>query len=107
LADETQEITRSSVRLLREFLDVKGSFYDSSEEENSDGKDRNESIRKSLERKPKKSLHVQVIHEGRLARLILSRMPLPAGYAWLKYEDDEQEFEADLSQLQLVAIIED
>ena len=107
LADETQEITRSSVRLLREFLDVKGSFDDSSEEENSDGKDRNESSRKSLERKPKKSLHVQVKHEGRLARLILLRMPMGAGYAWLKYEDDEQEFEVDLSQLQLVAIIED
>ena len=107
LADETQEITRSSVRLLREFLDVKGSFENSSEEENSDEKDRNESIRKSLERKPKKSLHVQVKHEGRLARLILSRKPLTPGYTWLKYEGDEQDFEADLSQLQLVAIIED
>ncbi len=107
LADETQEITRSSVRLLREFLDVKGSFEESDEEENSDDKDRNESIRKSPESKAKKSLHVQVKHEGRLARLVLSRMPLTAGYTWLKYEDDEQEFEADLSQLQLVAIIED
>jgi ParB family transcriptional regulator, chromosome partitioning protein len=107
LADETQEITRSSVRLLREFLDVKGSFENSSEEKNDDVEDRNESIRKSPERKAKKSLHVQVKHEGRLARLILSRMPLTAGYTWLKYEDDEQEFEADLSQMQLVAIIEE
>ena len=107
LADETQEITRSSVRLLREFLDVKGSFENSNEEENSDEKDRNALIRKSPERKAKKSLHVQVKHEGRLARLILSRMSLTLGYAWLKYEDDEQEFEVDLLQLQLVAIIED
>ena len=107
LADETQEITRSSVRLLREFLDVKGSSGNSSEHENSEDKDDNESIRKSPERKAKKSLYVQVKHEGRLARLILSRMPLTAGYAWLKYEDDEQEFEVDLSQLQLVAIIEE
>jgi ParB family transcriptional regulator, chromosome partitioning protein len=107
LADQTQEITRSSVRLLREFLDAKGSFENTIEEENSDSKNDNELIRKSPDRNTKKSLHVQVKHEGRLARLILSRMPLTTGYTWLEYEDDEQEFEADLSQMQLVAIIED
>jgi ParB family transcriptional regulator, chromosome partitioning protein len=107
LADETQDITRSSVRLLREFLDVKGSFENSNQEPSGDNEKPKESIQKSPERKTKRVLHVQVKHEGRLARLILTRMPLTPGYTWLRYEDDENEFEADLSQIQLVAIIED
>lgn len=107
LTDETQEITRSSVRLLREFLDVKGSFKNSDDDENSAGDDHNEPIRKSSERKTKTTLHVQVKHEGRLARLILTRIPQTPESTWMKYEDDENEFEADLSQLQLVAIVED
>jgi ParB family transcriptional regulator, chromosome partitioning protein len=106
LADESQEITRSSVRLLREFLDVKGTFVNSNEEENSDHENKNEPFRKSHERNVKRTFSVQVKHKRRLARLILTRMPLTTGYTWLRYEDDEQEVEADLSQLQLVAIIE-
>ena len=45
-------------------------------------------------------------HDGRPARLILNRRPPAEGYAWLKYEDDGQEFEADLAKVQLVALLE-
>ena len=107
LADETQEITRSSVRLLREFLEVKETFGNSNEEVSGDNEKPKESIQKSPEKKTKRILHVQVKHEGRLARLILTRMSLTPGYTWLRYEDDEHEFEAALSHMQLVAIIED
>jgi ParB family transcriptional regulator, chromosome partitioning protein len=107
LADESQEITRSSVRLLREFLDAKGSLQNPNEEPSGDNEKPKDSIQKSPERKSKRVLHVQVKHEGRLARLILTRMSLTLGYTWLRYEDDEHEFEADLSHMQLVAIIED
>jgi ParB family transcriptional regulator, chromosome partitioning protein len=108
LADETQEITRSSVRLLREFLEVKGAFDEYSEEkEDSVENDQEENIPKSGEGKLRKHFQLQVRYKGQLGRLILTRRPLSAGYVWMKYEGEENEFEADLSQIQLVAIIED
>ncbi|HHW3010610.1 TPA: transcriptional repressor KorB C-terminal beta-barrel domain-containing protein, partial [Pseudomonas aeruginosa] len=44
--------------------------------------------------------------DDRPARLILNRRPPAEGWAWLKYEDDGQEFEADLGTVQLVALLE-
>jgi ParB family chromosome partitioning protein len=49
---------------------------------------------------------VQVRHDDRLARLILTKKPQGAGFAWLKYDDDGQEIETDLNDVQLVAVIE-
>ena len=49
---------------------------------------------------------IQVKHDDRPARLILNRRPPAEGWAWLKYEDDGHEFEADLSSVQLVALLE-
>ena len=49
---------------------------------------------------------IQVKHDDRPARLILNRRPPAEGWAWLKYEDDGQEFEADLGTVQLVALLE-
>lgn len=106
LADDTQEITRGSVRLLREFLDEKESIENPSEE-NVDDENQTEPKKKSPERKPSRALHVQVKHQERLARLILTRMHPTPGYSWLRYEGDENEFAADLSHMQLVAIIEE
>ena len=40
------------------------------------------------------------------ARLILTRRPPNDGYAWLKYEDDGHEFEADLAQVKLISLLE-
>lgn len=49
---------------------------------------------------------VKVLHNKRVARLILDRRPPAEGYAWLKYEDDGYEFEAALRDVQLTAILE-
>ena len=49
---------------------------------------------------------IQVEHDGRPARLILTRRPPAEGYAWMKYEDDGAEFEASLSDVTLVALLE-
>ena len=49
---------------------------------------------------------VKVLHNNRVARLMLDRRPPAEGYAWLKYEDDGYEFEAALRDVQLTAIIE-
>ena len=49
---------------------------------------------------------IQVKHDERPARLILNRRPPTDGWAWFKYEDDGQEFAADLGTVQLVALLE-
>jgi len=49
---------------------------------------------------------LQVEHDGRPARLMLTKRPPAEGYAWLKYEDDGREFEASLADVRLVALLE-
>jgi ParB family chromosome partitioning protein len=49
---------------------------------------------------------VKVLHDNRVARLMLDRRPPAEGYAWLKYEDDGYEFAAALRDVQLTAILE-
>ncbi|WP_322075516.1 transcriptional repressor gene korB [Burkholderia cenocepacia] len=125
LADEEQEITRGSVKLLREFLDDKtrdpntvdafsgktdAEAADAGEggqqgpdDEGGDGKDK-----KPKEPDPdklKKAI-VQVEHDGRPARIMLTKRPPADGWAWLKYEDDGQEFETELHAVKLIAVIE-
>lgn len=115
LGDENQEITRGSVKLLREFLDDKSKneqqeeTCDVSDDDESEGQDSKDSKKKSEKPddpdKLKKTI-IQVQHNERPARLILNRRPPAEGFAWLKYNDDGQEFEADLSQVQLIALME-
>jgi ParB family chromosome partitioning protein len=49
---------------------------------------------------------VRVLHNNRVARLMLDRRPPAEGVAWIKYEDDGYEFEAALRDVQLTAILE-
>ena len=53
-----------------------------------------------------KKVIVQVSHNYRSARLILIKRPPTEGFAWLKYEDDGQEIEANLQDVQLIALVE-
>lgn len=117
--DENQEITRGSVKLLREFLDDKRMHEqgDDSASSRTEGRDvaadevsaSGDAVKKedkpSAPDKLRKAI-VQVLHDDRAARLILNRRPPAEGFAWLKYDDDGQEFEADLAQVQLVALLE-
>lgn len=120
LADEGQELTRGSVKLLREYLEEKRSQDDERDPDTVDaftgktdsesGDEEEEDTKKKAPKeadpdKFKKAI-VQVEHDGRPARIILNRRPPAEGYAWLKYEDDGQEFEADLAQVKLVALLE-
>ena len=117
LGDENQEITRGSVKLLREFLDDKRKHEEQDDDEgsgggdgDSDGPDGKDAKKKKNEKpddpeKLKKAI-VQVQHNDRPARLILNRRPPAEGFAWLKYDDDGHEFEANLAQVQLVALLE-
>ena len=117
LDDDSQEITRGTVKLLREFLDEKRRSEqlddegpdDDGQESQDDAQGVNDAKKKDETpddpEKMKKTI-VQVKHNGRPARLILNRRPRTEGYAWLKYADDGQEFEADLDKVRLVSLVE-
>lgn len=108
LADESQEITRGSVDLLREFLDAKrkkGGQVEGDEESRKEPEARKKEAKPPDLDKIKKAI-VQVRHNERPARLLLNRRPPAEGFAWLKYDDDGEEFEASLSTVQLVAVFE-
>ncbi|WP_047340329.1 transcriptional repressor gene korB [Xanthomonas oryzae] len=124
LDDEEQEITRGSVKLLREFLDDKArdpntvdaftGKTDAEEEggeqgptdDGSDAKGKGEKEQKEADSNKLKKAIVQVEHYGRPARLVLTKRPSEIGLAWFKYEDDGQEFEAAITEAKLVAIVE-
>lgn len=119
LDDKDQELTRGSVKLLREYLDNKqhGGMDDAPGVEDmagaADDDADSEPVARSEKNKAKepdpeklKKAIVMVTHDGHAARLILSRRPSVEGYAWVKYEMDGQEIEADLTTVQLIALIE-
>jgi ParB family chromosome partitioning protein len=134
LDDPEQEITRGTVKLLREFLDDKRRLEQEdrnqpddevpavgpeppltsgpSDDEFSNPQERPDppepkapKVREPADPSVLKKAIVQVRHDGRPARLLLDRRPTP-GFAWLKYDDDGQEIESDLSLVQLVAVVE-
>ena len=121
LADENQELTRGSVKLLREFLDDKSgrdpntvdAFNGKTDAENDDTGTSDDDKSGSGKKEPKepdpdkiKKAIVQVIHDERPGRIILTRRPPADGFAWVKYDDDGHEFEANLNTVTLVAIVE-
>jgi len=126
LAQDEQEITRSSLKLLREFLEEKNkprdpntvdAFNGKTDAENGgdqsggagdtggqDSSDKGEG-KPEDPNKLKKAI-IQVQYKERPARLMLNRRPPCDGFAWLKYEDDGQEVEASLAAVTITAIIE-
>ncbi|MDD5493540.1 MAG: ParB/RepB/Spo0J family partition protein [Dehalococcoidia bacterium] len=123
LDDDSQDITRGSVKLLREFLYDKSRHETSDEEaaidpdtvdvftespgvQGSEGEEVDKEKEKAKDPDKLKKVIVQVQHDGRPARLILNRRPPEEGFAWLKYDDDGHEFVANLAHVQLVAVLE-
>jgi ParB family chromosome partitioning protein len=116
LGDESQEITRGSVKLLREFLEDKqrqerpngqnGRENGVEEAEASNGRDAKEKVGRPDDPDRMKKAVLQVQYRHRSARLMLNRRPPSQGMAWLKYEDDGREFKADLADVRLVALLE-
>lgn len=114
LSDSTQELTRGTVKLLREFLESKQSRAMEPVQEHSDA---DAVATPEPEEKPAKLPKIQdpdklkkaivcVKFAARQGRLLLDRRPSVVGMAWLKYDDDGQELEADLSKVRLVSVIE-
>jgi ParB family transcriptional regulator, chromosome partitioning protein len=114
LADETQEITRGSVKLLREFLDDKANKPngDDDNQGGDDGKgtegagDQKEKKEKQEDPDKIKKAIIQVKHDDRPARINLTKRPPAEGFAWIKYDDDGHEVEVNLAEVQLVALVE-
>jgi len=110
--DDTQDLTRGSVKLLREFLDDKQQGGNGYPQGGAD--DDNEEVEpKATSRKPRevdpnklKKAIVVVKHEEKPGRLLLDRRPSQEGLAWVRYEMDDQEVEVDLLGVELVALIE-
>lgn len=111
LADEEQEITRGTVRLLKEFLTSGSSEGDGEGEGEGDtppaepepAKEKDE---KEADPDKLKKAIVTVEHDGRPGRLMLNRRPSREGVSWLKYDDDGSEFEAELGDVRLLSVIE-
>lgn len=115
LKDEVVEITRGTVRKLREFLEEnkeaesvdsdQSSYTNTVEEDKQKPEDLEESNQKEKTAKLRKAT-VLVQHENRTAQLILNRRPSASGLGWLKYEDDGRESECALDQVRLIALVE-
>ena len=113
LGDANQEITRGSVKLLREFLEVKSQPQPAASAAPASPAPAAKAVA-APSAKPGKATAtdalrnavVHVLHNDRAARLMLERRPARQGLAWLKYNDDGQEFEASLKSVTLVALLE-
>lgn len=111
--EDEEDITRGTVRMLRDFLEQK----DGADDDGKDGaragaevstpapEEKEKTAKEPDPEKLKKAI-VQVRHDDRPGRLILSRRPPAPGFAWIKYDDDGQEVEANLAQVELVALVE-
>lgn len=121
LSVPTQEISRGEVKLLREFLaekkggaimraantvDIVSGKTDAEADEGEQGDKPKKDKESSTDPDKLKKAIVEVEHDGRPARLMLSKRPSAEGYAWIKYEDDGQQFEASLTDVRLVAVLE-
>jgi ParB family chromosome partitioning protein len=115
LEDETQEITRSSVKRLRDYLDERSQFADRDAEASGLHTDdqagatetqESETPRLARARDRRTSPAIRVRHGKEYAQLLLQRRPSVDGHVWLQYESGGEEREVDLSKLRLVSIVE-
>lgn len=111
LADATQEITRGSVKLLREFLRQMLESGETSGAFTPVQLSRERSVGKS-EPKKSRSVATQVLspvlrvkHKGHDAVLLLQIKPSAEGKAWVRYQKDGTEAEVSLAEVTIVALI--
>lgn len=119
IEDEGAALTRQKLKELKELLaqgpresgPLVDSIPDSYEEEagyEEDEPSMPPQSKEPAEKDPNKfsKAIINVTHDERPARIDLTKRPEAEGYAWLKYEDDGQEFSASLASVTLVSVIE-
>lgn len=102
--DDNEEITRGGVRMLREFIEEKKKPA-KAEDEKAPTKDDDGDDKADKGDKFGKAI-VQIEHDSRKARLMLNKRPSEEGQGWIKYEDDGNTVEVDVSTITIVAVIE-
>ena len=108
--NEDQDITRSAVKLLRQFLEEKRYqtqvFSDMAMESDDSALPTGEDNDAEPQSRPTKlgRAVLQVRHHRRIAQLLWYRRPVEKGFAWLKYDDTGEEVEAPLADVKLVAL---
>lgn len=123
--NEGEDITRSAVKVFREFLDEKESSKRDpdtidafngradADEEETDGHDNNDvtdKVRKTPEKEtdPDKFKKAIVIVEymGEQGRLILTKRPSEEGLAWIKFDSTGGEEELNLENVKIICLME-
>lgn len=120
LEDDNQELTRGAVKLFRQFLEQRlpGAESDEADVDEETAEPSVDEAPVGGERRPtgnstksgggaeqlRKTI-VQVRHADRAGRLILTRRPHAEGYAWLKYDDNDEKVETSLKEVRLVALL--
>jgi ParB family chromosome partitioning protein len=131
--NDGEDITRSSVKLFREYLDEKsnqrdphtidaftgradadsGSESESESESDEDGKESDENdvtnkTRKTQETDPDKFKKAIVIVEylGEQGRLLLNKRPTEEGLAWIKFDHTGAEEELNLENVKIICLME-
>ncbi|SFU67793.1 ParB/RepB/Spo0J family partition protein [Nitrosospira multiformis] len=111
LDDSTVEVTRHSIRSLRDFLDKRAEQEPSSglisqeiqlEVESTSRERKRRTTNPFKLRKPA----VQVRVEDRIGFLLYNRRPSRFGRAWIRYQDNGEEKELAMSDVQLVGLAE-
>lgn len=115
IEDELQELTRSSVKLIREQLEDELNAAPTLDTDAVTAGDEEKLATEPAEEKkvskkqdPNKLVKAIMLikHDDRPGRLTLHKRPTTEGLAWIKYDDDGQEIETDLAALDLVALID-
>ena len=115
IEDELQELTRSSVKLIREQLEDELNAGPTTATAAVTAGDEKKPATKPAEEKkvakkqdPNKLVKAILLirHDDRPGRLALHKRPTTEGLAWIKYDDDGQEIETDLAALDLVALMD-
>lgn len=109
LDDPTVEVTRHSIRRLRDFLDNRAgqepypvSSITKSSPETAPGERKRRTTNPYKLRKPV----VQVRVDDRIAHLLYQRRPSQFGRAWIKYQDNGEEEEFAMDRIKFIGLME-
>jgi ParB family transcriptional regulator, chromosome partitioning protein len=103
LADN-EEFTRSGVRLLKEYIEARKTVVPPEPDPPATQSDGEESQGAKADKFSKAIVLIQ--HDGRKARLLLTRRPSEEGQCWIKFDDDGNTIEVAVATVGIVAVIE-
>lgn len=112
LEDDTQEITRSTIKLLSEFIESKGQD-EGADDIGGDDAGANDEPKQDKEKKEKESdptklkkAIVIIEYMGQSGQLDLKKRPSMTDNGWIKLDSDGEEVEVPLAQLKILELIE-